>query len=220
MSWALLSQLARPVALANHGLMIVLADVLGAEQEALTAYEEAGLDPSSPPPLSLLCERLFGTRPQPMAHLPREATMGILRGEVRIFYRSGTWAARARFGVAHEMGHGRRRQHHGSIQDVEANADLLGACLVAPRPAFERMVKRVGHSVYDLAHAFSTTHAAAMLRLGEVTGRPVRLLGERERTRGEAFDWPDAKRALRGLERARVHPVKLLDEKRWGLMAV
>lgn len=220
MSWALFRHLARPARELEHGSMITRGDVIEAEQESLRAYNEAGLDPERPPPISELCAGLFGTRPQPIAGLSREATMGVLRGEVRIYYRAGTWAARARFGVAHEMGHGRRRQHHGSIGDVEARADLLGACLVAPRPAFERMVARVGHSVYDLAHAFGTTHAAALLRLGEVTGRPVRLLGERERTRGDAFEWPDVKRALRGLERHRVHPVKLADEKRWGLMAV
>lgn len=200
--------------------MLTTDDVADCEGDALLAYEEAELDPERPPPIEKLCEKLFGTRPLVRPGLVREACMGILDGEVRIYSRSGLSLERRRFAVAHEISHGRSRTHHNKGgAAVEARADLLAACLLAPRPAFLKMVKKCGHSIYDLAHAFSTTQATAMLRLGEVVGRPVRLLGPRERIRGEAFVWPDVKKALRGDLRHIVHPVRLADEKRWGLMA-
>jgi hypothetical protein len=204
----------------QHRGMLNALDVAWAEEESLRAYDEHGLDPEKPPAIGVLCKKLFGSAPVPIPGLPREAVMGILEGEVRIHYRAGMWSARARFCVAHEAGHGRMRFHHGTGDlRLEALADLLGACLIAPRPAFERMVRKCGHSVYDLAHAFSTTQAAAMLRLGEVTGRAVRLLGPRERIRGEPFEWPDVRKCLRGGCRKIAHPVKLEDERKWGLMA-
>lgn len=145
--------------------------------------------------------------------------MGVLGGEVVIHYRAGLAPQRERFVVAHEAAHGLRRQQHGSLEDVEARADLLAACLLAPRPAFLKLVRRFGHSVYDLAHALGCSQAVALLRLGEVTGRPVRLLGPRERVRGEPFVWPDVRRCLSGRHRDVVHPIKLADERKWGLMA-
>lgn len=190
------------------------------EEAAVADYVAHGLDPERPVSVVTLCEKFFGRGPEAVRGLPREALSGILAGEVLIRYRAGTPEPRARFLCAHEAAHRRRGDHHGGIALVEARADLLGACLLAPRPAFAKMVDRVGHSVYDLAHAFGITHAAAMLRLGEVTGRPVRLLGARERLRGEPFPWEtvDVRRALAGRLRKTVHPIKLRDEQKWGLM--
>ncbi len=199
--------------------MLNADDLAEAEGEALLAYAEAGLDPEHPPAIGPLCKALFGRAPMPKPHLAREAMMGMLGGEVLIYYRSGMTSARQRFCVAHEAGHGRRRQlHERSDALSEAKADLLGACLIAPRPAFLRAVKRLGHSVYDLAHSFKTTHAAALLRLGECVGRPVLLLGPRERQRGEPFIFGDVRKALRGGVPG-CHPIKLADCGRWALMA-
>ncbi len=202
--------------------MLNADDLADAEGEALLAYDEAGLDPERPPAIGALCKALFGRPPEPVPHLAREAMMGVLDGAPRIFYRAGLWNARARFVCAHEIGHGRRRQLHQRADALaEAKADLLGACLIAPRPAFLRAIKRMGHAVYDLAHAFNTTQATACLRIAEVTGRPVLLLGAGgpDRQRGEPFVFGDVKKALRGAMRASVHPIKLADEKRWALMA-
>lgn len=221
MSWGVPFHLPEGRGRSHHPGMLTLDDVAEAEWEALLAYEEAGLDPEFPLPVGETCKALFGRPPRPIPGLPREASMAILNNEVEIYYRASMWHGRARFACAHEMGHGRLRRHHGTGGLLlEAKADLLGACLLAPRPAFLRMVKKLGHSVYDLAHAFDTTHATALLRLGEVTGRPVRLLGQRERVRGEPFVWPDVRKCLAGRCRNVVHPIKLADEKKVGLMAV
>lgn len=184
------------------------------------AYARAKLDQERPAAVGVLCERLFGSRPRREATLPREGLMGIVNGEVRIYVRASNNRARERLVGAHEMAHGLFGRFHSDTDWLlERRCDLLGACLLAPRPAFRLAVQRFGHSVYDLAHALSITQAAAMLRLGEVTGRPVKLLGPRERVRGEPFDWPDVRACLRGQHRGRVHPVRLADEGKWGLMA-
>jgi hypothetical protein len=197
--------------------MMTLED---AEEMAVGMYVRARLDPERPAPPAKLCAALFGTKPSRVADLPRESVMGLVHGEVRIYVRSSVVPERARWLTCHEIGHAEVRRWCGGGEALERSMDLLGACLACPRPAFERLVRRLGHSVYDLAHASATTHALAMLRLGEVTGRPVRLLGQRERERGEAFAWGDVRRALSGRERHRVHPIRLADEKKWGLMAV
>lgn len=190
------------------------------EAAALFAYVKKGLDPERPPAPAVICEKLFGTVPRRERHLRREGLMGLVKGEVWIYVRASSNPTRERFVLGHEMAHGLLgRVHADGDHELERICDLLGSCLLAPRPAFEKAVKRYGHAVYDLAHALSITQASAMLRLGEVTGRPVRLLGPRERVRGEAFQWPDVRACLRGMHRARVHPVRLADEGKWGLMA-
>ncbi|NUP08396.1 MAG: ImmA/IrrE family metallo-endopeptidase [Polyangiaceae bacterium] len=190
------------------------------EAIAVAAYVSRGLDPERPLPPGILCEKLFGTRPKRMAGLSREGRMGIVRGEVWIYVRAGTNAARERFVLGHEMAHGLLGEHHSDANiALERRCDLLGSCLLVPRPAFELAFRRWGYAVYDLAHALSITQASAMLRLGEVTGRSVRLLGPRERFRGEPFDWPDVRKCLRGGCRSIAHPIKLVDERKWGMIA-
>lgn len=193
------------------------------EVEALLMYQEAGLDPERPATPAQLCEALYGTAPEVRRRLPRQSLMGLVRGEVRIFIDESVAPQRARWLAFHEISHARFGAYSCSAADssIERRCDLLGACLAAPRPAFEKMMKECGHGVYDLAHAFGTTQALAMLRLGEVTGRPVRLDGPIERVRGEPFAWPeDLAAAFKGRLRKVAHPIRLADEGRWGLMAV
>lgn len=200
--------------------MLSKSEIEACETMALDVYERCGFAPDRPVAPGLLCEVLFGTRPRICAGLPREGLMSMVDGAPWIYVRPSGHAARTRFVTAHEIAHpviGRR--HDDDDVHLEMRCDMLAMCLLAPRPAFELALRHCGHSVYDLAHALSITQAAAMLRLGEVTGRPVRLLGARERIRGEPFDWPDARACLRGLHRGRVHPVRLADEGKWGLMA-
>lgn len=191
------------------------------EEIALATYAGRGLDPLAPPSMTALCRALFECAPEAKDDLPRESLMGVLDGRVSIFYRPELILTRRRFCIAHEIAHALLGTHHAHAHggNVEAEADCLAACLLAPLPAWRAMIGRVGHSVYDLAHAFSITQSAALLRLGETEGRPVRLLGDRERVRGEAFDWPDSRLALAGRVRHRVHPVQLRDERKWGLIA-
>lgn len=194
-------------------------DILDAETHAIAIYLRAELSPDRPAAPNALCRALYGTAPRREPRLPRESLMGIVAGEVRIYVRASVPTARAKWLAYHEVGHAETRRWCGEGEELERQMDLLGACLACPRPAFEIALRRCGHSVYDLAHATGTTQALAMLRLGEVTGRSVRLLGRRERERGEAYEWGDVKRCLRGLDRARVHPIRLADEGKWGLMA-
>jgi hypothetical protein len=190
------------------------------EAVATYTYERVGLDPSKPAAPGLLCEMLYGTRPVRASGLPRPGLMGRVDGKVRIFVDTSVSPAKARHVSAHELAHALLGRYHDEQDRIlESHCDALGACLLVPSAAFRALAERYT-SLYDLAHALGVTQSLALLRLGEVTGRPVKLLGRNERVRGEPFDWPDTGEALRGLHRCRVHPVRLADEEKWGLMAV
>jgi hypothetical protein len=95
--------------------------------------------------------------------------------------------------------------------------DAFGAMLSAPRRVTQRAIAHVGHSITQLADLLEIEPAAALLRVGEVTGRPV-ALERRPRiliARGEPYPWPPIKVALRDRP-AGLHPVRA--GARWGMM--
>lgn len=179
------------------------------EFEAIAMYEAARLDPSDPPGVDLLCRRLIGSAPcraamRGLADLTPFAGGHVLR--VNRMARPDLVA----FLVGHELAEWWFDRHgaaFASLAEREAACDALGARLACPGPAFALAVAVLGHRVAELAERFHVPRALSLLRIGEVTRRPVRLLDERARTRGEPFDW----------HRGRTHPVRV--DQRWGLMA-
>jgi hypothetical protein len=193
-----------------------LADIEG---DAEAIYRELGFDPSSPPSMAALCRAATGHSPKFVGQ-PQEAR---LVGD-QVFLRRGVLAARATWLVGHELAERRLRHLRYRGSDIEARCDALGAALVAPRPAFRAAIRELGHAVYALAESFNTTQSVALLRIGEVTGRPVVLLRWPDPiVRGGPYEWPSTSELVRTLRERRpeVHPVRIVDERgKWGLMAV
>ena len=186
------------------------------EGDALAIYGAAKADPDAPPAIASLCRALIGSAPQ-RVRMVGEADIVPFRGAWVLRVHRMILPARAAWLVGHELAewwyHARR--HTFSQVELEARCDALGAALVAPRPAFLRALKRVGHRVHVLAARFQTTQALALLRVGEVTGRPVFYDGRAARlARGQEFTWPADPLAL---PRRVAHPIQV--DGRWGMMA-
>lgn len=165
------------------------------------------------PNISQVCRDLLGAPPR-LVPIASEAALVYVHGCHEVWLRPDVPPERARWLVGHELAEWWHLITGYVGDDVEARCDAVGAALVAPRAAFRRAVHRVGHSVHRLAEAFVVPQALSLLRIGEVTGRPVLLL--RRPTplhRGEPYAWP-----RRGARDRHAHPVRL-DGSRWGLMA-
>lgn len=168
----------------------------------------------------------IGAKVARVSHLPTEGSLEQVDGSWRILIRRGLSPARARWVVGHEIAEWVHLRAGYRGADIEARCDALGAMLVAPRSPFRRAIRDIGrHAVHELAARFRTTQSVALLRIGEVTGRPVMLQRWPEPiVRGSAFSWPSPstlRRRLLELGRdAPVHPVRIADEPgRIGLMA-
>lgn len=99
----------------------------------------------------------------------------------------------AAFAVGHELGHWLLTRHGYCGNDDEAAADYLGAALLAPRRAFLRARRALGHDLPALANAFSMTETGVALRLGEALHVPLAVVSPAHvRVRGpEAWVWPN-----------------------------
>lgn len=192
-----------------------LADVEG---DAALVYERAGADMHDPPSIVGLCVRLTGHPPR----FRRQCAEACLE-DGKVWLRQGLWLPRARWLTGHELSERYYAETGYDGADIEERCDALGAALVAPRPTFLRAMRTLGHRVHALADAFATTQSLALLRIGEVSGRPVMLLRSPEPlVRGEPYGWPSTSALVRTLRErpAGVHPLRITDEPgKWGLMA-
>lgn len=176
----------------------------GIEGEAERAHREAGSDPDDPVSMAELCERLTDHAPL----VVRQPQAGRLLGE-RVLISSRLADRHVPHVIGHELAHLLLVNYCGA--DLEAACDALGAALVAPRRAFLSATRQLGHSVTQLAEVFSTSQSLVLLRIGETSGRPVALLSRPTPfARGEWHQWPAPREA--------VHPIRLSDDGRWGLM--
>lgn len=203
-------------------------EVADVEGDAAVFLSLFGFSDGDAPSVGELCERATGRRPRAVPGLGVEARLEpTIDGEPEVLVSAelaATQAARARFKAAHELGHlfyESVRPYRGT--DVELRCDAFAAAIVAPRRAFQLAIRKCGgHRVHALAKCFATTQSTALLRIGEVTGRPValqRFTGVT--TRGEPYGWPKASLLVSALREGRsaVHPVRLTDEgDRWGFM--
>lgn len=180
--------------------------------------EEAGVDAQRGASMDRICEGLTGAKPRYMRMVGT--------GDVWKFH--GEWIVRAHSAlpdwrkievVGHELGHWRAKttgRHFNSLLEQEAWCDAVGARLACPSPAFRRLVSKVGHRVHGIAEAFGVSQSMTLLRLGEVTGRPVLLLRQTQHiARGRDFGWPS--RITPRTRTPLAHPVRVDD--RWGFMA-
>lgn len=184
------------------------------EADALEILRMAGHhDDEDPPNMAQLCRALLGAPPQ-IAPIRSEACLARVRDQSRVYLRKGLDPARARWLVGHELAEWYYQRSGYIGDDIEDRCDAVGAALVAPARAFRSGVRAVGYSVHELAAAFVVPEALALLRVGEVTGRPVLLLRKPAPIhRGEPYVWPK-----RGMRDPSVHPIRI-DGARWGLMA-
>ena len=120
--------------------------------------------------------------------------------------------------IGHECGHVFGRLVH-KREVSEAYADAFGVALCAPRRAVRLALRQFPRdSPTKLGAVLEIEPAAALLRLGECTGRPVLL--ERRRGvlmhRGEIFEWPPRELWFAS-DRRIAHPVNV--GARVGMMA-
>jgi len=194
-----------------------LADVEG---DVSLLCQGAGVDVDQPLSMSALCEALTGAPPL------LDRNLGSARGMLRrgrVLIAPGLTVEQERHTIAHELGEWFYDRRGYDEPDREARCDAVGAALCAPRSAFKRAMRTVGHRVSVLARAFVVEQSLALLRVGEVSGRPVMLLHPAGPiVRGDPFAWPSTSALRRALEEGRetVHPIRITDAaSRWGLMA-
>ena len=194
-----------------------MADVEG---DAVDVYRFAGAELDEPPSIARLCELVTGFAPRYERMRPDGKCAADEDGELRVSVRPTLPARRARFIVAHEIAEWWYARSGYACADIEDRCNALGAALVVPRAAARLVIREAGHSPMMLAQVFGVERCLSLLRIGEVTGRPVVLLRKCPLFRGEPFEWPSDPQELQRLVREpapEIHPVRL--EQRWGLMA-
>lgn len=77
------------------------------------------------------------------------------------------------FTLAHELSHVLLEEEGYRGTKLEASCDYLAACLLAPRPATERLYREHGFDVRHIAAVSVQTDTWAILRVGEALGIPV-----------------------------------------------
>lgn len=196
------------------------------EGTAARIYREAGADPADPPGPVALARAWLGAgalERAPRGALLTDAASGTVAGRRRIVVRAGLPPVRLAWAVAHELAELALAEERYRAPDVEAVADTVAACLLAP-PATVRAVGRgpVPAAVAEVADALVLTDTCAALRLGEVLDVPLAVIAPLVRVRGAAFAWPDeaglrqlARRGGPGLVRARCR-----DDARRAIVAV
>ncbi len=192
-----------------------IADIEG---DASAMLSQARLENDEAPSMDLLTLRLIGSKPKRMM-MPREGDICPADGRWILRVHKLAPKPRARWLIGHELGEWWYRERvFASHAEREAWCDALGAALVAPRLAFRSAMGAIGHRVHVLAEAFHVPQSLALLRVGEVAGRPVALLRPAPIVRGAEFAWPAGPALARAVRRppAGVHPVRV--EERWGLM--
>lgn len=203
--------------------MLDADEVADVEGDAVAATRMAGFEADDAPSVGEISLALVGVRPRLIEGLDGEARLEPLADGWDLQVNPALPKSRQRFKAAHELGHWYYDRCGYRGADIEARCDLFAAALVMPRSVFRRAVRTLGHRVHALANAFATTQSAALLRVGEVTGRPVALLRWPEAlTRGEPFTWPKSATLVRALREGKdaVHPLRIVDEpNRVGLMA-
>lgn len=174
----------------NDGGMLDEWGCAEVEGDAQAFLDWAGADPLEPSGIGALCAAATGRRPRPTA-LDGEARLEPRGNGFEVLVNRALAPARQRLKVAHELGHWwyARVGYRGG--DIEHRCDMFAAAVVCPRPAFKSAMRWAGHRVHELAERFHTTQSLALLRVGEVSGRPTMLLRPAgPLVRGEPFEWP------------------------------
>lgn len=177
------------------------------EAASIEIYRFAHFDPSCPPGIGTLAERLLKTRIR-IAPLRSRAELARVNNEHRIYIREGTTVERMCFEIGHELAHWWFDLTGYKPIDLERACCELGAALVAPAPFFSAVRKRI-EDVPSVAAALRATQSLAALREGEVLHRPVLLVQpHRVLRRGHPWPWPrNLRKPIPGVTK-----VKITDE--------
>ena len=113
----------------------------------------------------------------------------VRNGQPWILVSSSLSSTDRRFVIAHEVA---EWAIGSATHDNEAECDRLAAALLMPRAAPLAYLARAVR-VSDIALHYGASEASSVLRIGEVTGRPVAVKSpERFMRRGAQIDWPRA----------------------------
>jgi hypothetical protein len=133
---------------------------------------------------------------QAIAVVPGLPQLGMLLGR-QIRVREGLLPAIEEWAIGHELGH-LIRGSTSSSQAEEDACNYIGAAIQMRRAPFAKRFREVGNDYVRLARDFGTTETSAVMRIGEVTGRPVAVvLRHRIYARGELATLPE--RSVRAL---------------------
>lgn len=163
-------------------------------------YAEARLSSAEPTPGGAFTIALrLGLRVHELPRVAGEADTACVRGVDRIVIASGLEIGRQNFLVARMVA---RLWLRGVVASPDERAAIelpAAAWLAAPPIAFAARYLQVHEDVRALAGPFAITRTAALLRLHEVVGSEVAVVGEHAvYRRGRRFAWLDDA-ALRGL---------------------
>lgn len=179
------------------------------------------VDDTGPIDVLALCKGMKVPPPR-IAPMRQESCAARVKSQWRVYLRPGLLPARARWLACHELGEIYYQRLGHSQEDIEARCDLFGAALLAPWRAV-RALLREGATTNRLAKALGITESTALLRVGEVSGRPVALVrSPASIVRGDAFEWPAESNMLRTAlaPPPELQAVRVADEPaRFGLMA-
>ena len=184
--------------------------------------EEAEVDPERGASIDLISLRLTKAKPR-YVRMVGTADFNVFDGRPIIRVHEALPPAVKREKASHELGEWRAHttgRRFRSLLEREAWCDAVGARLLCPSRAVRAVVKHHGHRVHAIAEAFGVTQAMSLLRVGEVTGRPVALLRRPGViVRGDDYGWPDETELARMVRQRSpaVHAIRVDD--RWGLMA-
>lgn len=187
-----------------------------AEGEAMSMLLEAKFDPVEGGSVNLLCQRLIKSAPH-YVRMVGTADLWPFNGRQILRVHRMLPPAVQREKICHELAEWRANTTSRAFASLglrEMWCNAVAARLLCPTPAFKLGVREFGHSVRRLADAFGSTQAMSLLRIGEVTGRPVLLLRPVPVARGQVFVWPSRMKDARAHG---THPVRVDDG--FGLMA-
>ena len=171
-------------------------DIWDVEGNAAGIFELAKCDPSDPVGPASLIRRILGR--DGLEFIDRSkmrtsvAKLCKVNGAFRVYAANGTDDADLAFNLSHELAEW--LYWNEADNEKERACDALAAALVAPRPAFLRMLRVVGEDFGSLAHAFGSTPTSMAMRLGETTQRPVVVITRTHHfIRGREWRWqPEA----------------------------
>ncbi len=186
--------------------MLTEEELIEIEAFADLALRNAGAVDDDAPDLNLVCVDLTGA---PYRYGYLGGTEGTYDGRRIDIALALADTPRERQVLGHECGHafGKRVLRRKVSEEW---CDAFGAVLSAPRRAVRRAIALVGERPSLLAPVLLVEAPVALLRIGEVTGRPVALLRRPGVVivRGEAFPWPPPSEMFR-TRRPGMHPVKV-----------
>lgn len=195
-----------------------MADRDDAERLAVEALERVNIDASAITPWTKIVRLMLGA--DAIVRIPRlvgqPAALHVIHGRPRIALSAKIPYEYQGFYALHEVGHWLVAEHRMRPDDEEAFADAVAAALLAPKPAFQRVVRAVGFDYSAISDEVVQTETWAALRTAEIYGIPTVVVAKRLRIRGdETWVWGESEAEIRALsrqDRPGIHKTKLTDD--------